>query len=295
MNKWNLVWIIVAAGVVAAFTTVILMDDDLEVPVRKTLEARKSPSVAEAAPERPKPKKAKPVKAKKEQKAKAPADAKKKRRRVVRAEPYSPEDQKLVDAVQSALDNEDFTKTTAAATEAMKSENADVRNEAVDALGWFGEKALVALTKAMKDKNSEVVDNARSHVENALMGIDDSMTAFRLAGMYADTFGEDTESSQMFFGVMTSSANQVIDPDDPDSLADCQKAAENRLEIAQLLTKMIDGKDGKLAKEAKEAYEQITGEEWTTVEAAEKWIQDIEIPAEDEDEHAADEDAGESE
>ena len=194
---------------------------------------------------------------------------------------YSPEDRKLADAVQSALDDDNFEQARKAVAKAMESENPDVRQEAVNALGWFGDKALVDLTRAMADKNADVAESARSHVENALMGMEDDDRAVVLAGEYVNLFAEDEEAVTMFAGVLSAAGTRITDPDDSSSTEDVARAKGNRAGIVDIVAEMI-GKGGKLEEKGRELYEEITGDAWTDRATADIWANDIEEPQEEE-------------
>lgn len=79
-------------------------------------------------------------------------------------------DRALYDAVQEALDAEDFARTRTAALRAYRSANPDVRLQAVEALGWFGEKALVDLVPMMGDANEDVAQEAATELVDAAEG-----------------------------------------------------------------------------------------------------------------------------
>ena len=215
MNKITITILALAALVVGALLWVTLGGDP--VPERKPIRAKKT-LIQDAAPAKKSVKKdaakAKPAKVA-AQKGKRKKDKKAFRRTPV-VDTYSPADRKLADAVQAGLDDDDFKATRKAAAEAMKSENPEVRQEAVDALGWFEDKALVDLTKAMADKNADVAESARGHVENALMGMEDDDRAFVLAAEYVKLFDGDDEAVTMFTGVLSSAGSRIIDPDDSD-------------------------------------------------------------------------------
>jgi len=213
----------------------------------------------------------------KKQKAKSQAEKKKRPRRIFVEENLSPEDRVRITDVQTALDAEDFDQARAAAERAMQSENPEVRSEAVEALGWFGDKALVDLTKAMTDKNSEVADVARGQVEQALMGMDDMHRAFALAATYTESFCADKEAVVMFLGVMGSTGVQLADPDDPDSLEDVMKARAQRADVVTAISLLVE-QGGDIAQEARETYELISSEEWKDLSAAEHWASDIPDP-----------------
>lgn len=279
MNKLTYVVLALAALVVGALLWLTLGGDPL--PEKRSARAKKT-LIRDVATDR------KSAKGDAKKTAKAKQDAHKdkrdkkdkkafRRRSAVVVDDYSPEDRKLADAVQAALDDDNFEQTRKAALAAMKSENPEVRQEAVDALGWFDDKALVDLTKAMADKNADVAESARSHVEDALMGMEDDDRAFVLAAEYVKLFDGDDEAVTMFTGVLSSAGSRIIDPDDSDSAADVDKAKGNRAGIVDIVDEMI-GKGGKLAEKGRELYEEITGDEWTDRATADKWANDIEEP-----------------
>ena len=203
---------------------------------------------------------------------------KKMRRRGTPPPEYTPEEQRLSDAVQSALDADDFEQVVKSAREALKSSREEVRQEAVDALSWFGEKALVELTKAMSDKSAAVAESARTEIETVLTGMDDQEQAFVFAATYLGALGENADAATMLSGVMSSAGMQLVDPDDPDSAEDVAKAKSNRIGIVEQLEELMKA-GGSTAASAREIYESISGEEWSGSKAAMKWADDIEEPA----------------
>ncbi|MBO6166821.1 MAG: HEAT repeat domain-containing protein [Kiritimatiellae bacterium] len=193
----------------------------------------------------------------------------------------TPAEQKLSDAVQDALDDNDFSRVVENAREALKSDKEELRQQAVDALGWFGPKALKELTSAMLDKSEEVAESARAHMETALGGMDDQKMAFDYAATYLATFCDNKDAANMLSGIMTSTAIQFIDPDDPDSIEDIGKAKARRAEIvAKIQAIMAEGEAGEAV--AKDVYHTITGDEWTDAAAATAWANDIADPDPDE-------------
>ena len=280
MNKITIAVLALATLVAAALLWVTLGGDP--VPERKPTRAKKSliqdaASAKKQAANSAAKKKPTKVAVQKEKRKKD----KKAFRRMPAVDTYSSEDRKLADAVQAALDDDNLEQTRKAAAKAMKSENPEVRQEAVDALGWFDDKALVDLTKAMADKNADVAESARSHVENALMGMEDDDRAFVLASEYVKQFAEDEEAVTMFAGVLSSAGSRIIDPDDTDSAEDVAKAKGNRAGIVDIVDEMI-GKGGKLAEKGRELYEEIAGDAWTDRAAADEWANDIEEPQSEE-------------
>ena len=85
----------------------------------------------------------------------------------------SPTDRKLAEDVQLALDESDFESVVTAAKAALMSSNTEVRENAVEALGWFGAKALPELTLAMADKDADIAETAMQHWQQALSELND--------------------------------------------------------------------------------------------------------------------------
>ena len=90
----------------------------------------------------------------------------------------SVEDQRTMDAIQEALDDEKFEAVSKLAVSAQSNPSAEVRQKAVEALQWFGEKALPELMPYLADADEDVHSAAMNAVEPALMqGEDDEEKA----------------------------------------------------------------------------------------------------------------------
>lgn len=274
----------IGVGVVAVAAAVVLglaygrkPAEPVEEPAENVRQEVKTAPVKEAP-------KARPARAKRTNEGK---DGKKRRakdflaQRRAAVDTRSPADRELADRVQEALDAEDLKQTKALAAEALKSKNQEVRLDAVDALGWFGDKALLDLTRLMADKDREVAERARDHVETALMGMEDDDMAFATAASFLEVYGDDREASTMLFGILSSAGGQIVDPEDSTSVEQVKKALGNRVGIVELLAGLIE-KGGETAASAKESYELITGEEWKGRAAADVWAADIEMPESEE-------------
>ena len=186
----------------------------------------------------------------------------------------TPAEQELSDAVQEALDNEDFDLTLERAKKALQSTNQDLRQEAVDAIGWFDEKGLEVLSSLMADKNEDIAESARDYVETALNNMDYQDFAFAQAVAYLDEYGGNDEVAEMLKDVMSFAGGQIIDPEDDEIAEDVADAKENRACIVDVVSSMIE-QGGKMAERGKEIYEDITGEEWTGLGDAGKWANDV--------------------
>lgn len=159
-------------------------------------------------------------------------------------------EKRQLNAIQSALDQEDLAALLKVLPEASKSSNVEVRTEMVEALGWFGEEAMLELLPFMADRDEDVAQSAMDSWTTALSEIDNEQEKATLI-----------ESAML----------AVRDEDSLDSmvmeLSDCDD-----LVAMQTVINLIESPNRKAARAAREHYEFMTGEEYTTLEAAEKWM-----------------------
>ena len=163
----------------------------------------------------------------------------------------SPEDRKLADAIEKALDDEDLSAACALAAKAASSTNSDVRESMVNTLGWFGVKALPELTPFLADQDESVRESAMGEWSRALSEIEDdgekiSIVELAMHALADDDMLEDVSSE--YIGI------------------DEKLAVESLLRVIE-----SGGTEAGIAK-AKETYEFVTGEEFTDRADAEKWI-----------------------
>lgn len=171
----------------------------------------------------------------------------------------APEDQKRMDAISDAMDEDDFAAVTALIPDVQTSTNAEVRSEMVDALGSFGKKALVELLPFMADPDSEVAENARDQWTMALSDV----TSERSKCKYIEAAMGILTDEEALDSMMT-------------ELTDC----DDRLAIQTIVNVISSGTPQAVAA-AKEQYEFITGEEYTNIADAEAWLQENYEPDED--------------
>lgn len=179
-------------------------------------------------------------------------------------------DRKLAEAVQSALDAGDLSKTLSAVATALESTNSEVRVNAVEALSWFGAAALPELTGAMADPDEEVANAAENAWEGALSEIDDAQQRFKIA---AAAMGAIINRDHLttIAGQLSAAALEMIDGE-----ADETKADEVRLDVMQTLVDIMEAGKEQNIEAVKEAYEEITGFEWLGIEEAERYLVDPE-------------------
>ena len=197
-------------------------------------------------------------------------DSKKRLTRKGMFEHLSGEDRKIADTIQDALDGEDFQKIIALANEAMKSNNAEVRRHAVEALGWFGERALPELTVWMSDRDEDVAQTAMSQWSGALSEVEKPIDRFNIAVAAFQTI-TDPDNLETIGQEIANTATELIDGEENEQIA-----SQRRVEVVQLLAELITGGAERNKAAAKEAYEDITGNSWISVEEAEKYLQDPE-------------------
>lgn len=176
-------------------------------------------------------------------------------------------DRRLAEKVQSALDEENLNALIAASERAMKSENPEVRCHAVEALGWFGPEALPELTGAMADPDPDVSQAAENAWEVGLADVEDPASKIEIAAATMATLAN-PEHLITIGGQFTGAVAEYVDMEEDEAVA-----AERRLAVVQLLADIIDGEVPKACSDgAKEAYEDVTGEEWAGIDAAEIYL-----------------------
>jgi len=177
-------------------------------------------------------------------------------------------DRKLAEAVQAALDADDLEATLSATKAALKSDNSEVRQAAVEALGWFGVDALPELTGCMADPDEDVRQAAGNQWEQAVQEIESPDQQFAVAVAAFATLSDEDQLTSIG-GILNGAAAEMIDGEEDEG-----KAAENRLSVLQSLVDIIEGGRAKNVEAAKEAYNDITGNEWLGIDEAERYLAD---------------------
>ena len=189
-------------------------------------------------------------------------------------------DRKLANNIQDALDDEDLEEISALAEEAQKSENPELRQHAVEALGWFGEEALPELTVWMSDPDEDVAQEAMNQWTSALSEVEKAEDRFEIAFAAFRTIS-DVNNLESIGTEISNAATELID-----GAPNEEAASKQRVNVVQLLAEMIVDGPEKNGNAAKEAFEDITGSKWISVDEAEKYLQDpdnYEAPESDDD------------
>lgn len=163
----------------------------------------------------------------------------------------SPEDQKLANAIERALDDESLSAACALAAKAATSTNASVRESMVSTLGWFGVKALPELTPFLADHDESVRESAMGEWTSALSEIEN-----------------DAEK----IGIVELAMGALSDEDALEEISGEYIGIDEKLAVESLLRVIEGGCTEAGVAKAKETYEFVTGEEFTDRAAAEKWI-----------------------
>ncbi len=244
--KKQIVWYVAGVLIAAAVTWLVVAptetDKKKDAPSKEEGQRRKK-SFAEAKAER-----AKARLAKKQGLKRA---VKEKRENVIEEnEEFTPDEQQLADKIESAVDEDKFKALQAEIEAAANSTNAALRQAAVDALSWFGVKALPELTLFMADVNDDVRNAACDAWTASISEIQD----VNVRG-----------------SAVLSAMSVVHDRDQLDAMVMEINDMTNQQQL-EILTQLIEGKNKLAAEAAKEHYEFVTGEAYESVEAAQKWL-----------------------
>lgn len=178
--------------------------------------------------------------------------------------PWPEEQRILMRAVVDAAEAEDFTAVATLAKEVINCENADLREQYVDELGWFGAQALGDLLPFLADANEDVVEAVRSQITDAYQDVD-----------------TDAEKAAVY----TLLSRAVIDTEVLESLSDELEVMDEVIALQAIVDTIGDGTP-EAQEAAKAAYKEITDADWTDIDAAEEWLRENYVsdddPADDE-------------
>ena len=188
------------------------------------------------------------------------AKAKVPREKVPLPDDFSPQERHDIEAMDDALDQEDFAAVAAACEAFQSSTNPAVRLRVVESLGWFGEQALPEITPYLADPDEDVRDSALQQWESGVGEMEDNE---KKGGLIEATMGllKDREMlDEIAFHLNELPELMAVD-----------------IQVA-----LINGDNPEAAAAAKEAYEFTTGEEYVSVDAAQKWVDENVDPDDDE-------------
>ena len=174
----------------------------------------------------------------------------------------TPEERALAARIEKALDDENLEAALKCADEALKCGVVEIRQNMVETLGWFGEKALPELTPFLADSDEDVRESAMNEWTMALSSIEDDGAKIRTVELAMGVLkNEDAleEISSEYIGV------------------------DEKMAVESLVRIIAGGGPKEGIEKAKETYEFVTGDEWTDAAEAERWIaEEYEPPAPEE-------------
>ena len=163
---------------------------------------------------------------------------------------FTAEEKQISDELQKSIDDEKVEDAITLAVAAASSKNPEIRKRAVEALGWFGKKAMAELTLFMSDSDEDVSSDALHQWDLAMSEISSGPEKAKLIEL----------------GMQT-----VKDADALDSMIMEVGDLSNTLAMQTMLN-VIEHGTPEAQKVTKEHYEFFTGEEFTDRKAAENWL-----------------------
>lgn len=270
MNKRSVLWIIVGVALVVLAVTLYLsfaQDGEVQSSNSRSLLSRTAPLISDSYSEM-----------RKTVDSHLSKNSKKSKRRAGKFMDgvdrsmfahFSEDDKKLAEVVQEALDADDADKTIKAATKLMRSSNPEARSHAVDALGWFGLKALPELTMLMGDSNEDVAQNAVNAWESGFSEIDNVQTRLKVSAMALNALSS-KDALESIGAQFSIAATEYIDEVDEGT----KESLDRRVDILQSLVDMIGSSNNSLSDVGRDLYEEITGHNWINMDEAELYLRD---------------------
>ena len=168
----------------------------------------------------------------------------------------SAEDERRINEIQTALDEEKLSDVKSLAEKLIDHPSAAVRQKAVEALQWFGAKALDTLTPYLADADEDVRTTAMDAVEQSLLQMED-------------------EKAKLDYIESLFQVRGACDEDGLAMLGGQLKGLSDGAAVVAAAVRVIEAnRDPAAAKEMREVYEFVTGEPYTTPDAAQKWLQE---------------------
>lgn len=270
MNKRSVLWIIVGVALVVLAVTLYLsfaQDGEVQSSNSRYLLSHTAPSISDSYSEMRKTVDSHLSKYSKKRKRRAGKFMDGVDRSMFAH--FSEEDKKLAEVVQEALDADDADKTIKAATKLMSSSNPEARSHAVDALGWFGLKALPELTMLMGDSNEDVAQNAVNAWESGFSEIDDVQTRLKVSAMALNALSS-KDALESIGAQFSIAATEYIDEADEGT----EESLDRRVDVLQSLVDMIGSSNNSLSDVGRDLDEEITGHNWINMDEAELYLKD---------------------
>ena len=178
-------------------------------------------------------------------------------------------DRKLAEAIQQALDADDYAGVMQSVDAAMRSENPEVRSHLVDALSWFGAEALPELTVLMADPDEDVAESAQTQWTIALSEVESPGKRMEIGLSVLGTLSDENLLAEIS-GEVSNAEIEYIDDESDES--NPERQSEKRVEVVQALLDIMEGGRPACAEAAAETYEEITGHKWINIDEAELYL-----------------------
>lgn len=165
--------------------------------------------------------------------------------------PFPQADQEIMTRLDAAFEKDSIAEIRALAEMALASKTPEVRANVVRTLGWYGKKSLVEMTPFLSDKDGEVSELAHDEWMSALQEMD-----------------EDSSKA----AVIEMTLRALSDKDMIEDVAGELVGLDELAAIQVIVNIMETG--GSAVPYVAEVYDTITGDEWTSIDDAEAWLQE---------------------
>lgn len=163
---------------------------------------------------------------------------------------FSGKDKQLAKEMDAAFWDNDMNGAIALASSAIDSSSVELREKAVECLAWYDVDGMAALTPFLTDPDEGIAAKAIAAWTDALTHIDDDNERADIVRMMA----KELKSVEAINNMLITTGNT------------------SDLAAMQIIVDVIDCGTEEAMAAAKDHYEFMTGEEFTTLEAAEEWL-----------------------
>ena len=163
---------------------------------------------------------------------------------------FSGKDKQLAKDMDAAFWDNDMNGAIALVSSAIDSSSVELREKAVECLAWYDVDGMAALTPFLTDPDEGIAAKAIAAWTDALAHIDDDNERADIVRMMA----KELKSAEAINNMLITTGNT------------------SDLAAMQIIVDVIDCGTEEAMAAAREHYEFMTGEEFTTLEAAEEWL-----------------------
>lgn len=163
---------------------------------------------------------------------------------------FSGKDRQLAKDMDAAFWDDDMEGAIALAASAISSDNVELREKAVECLAWYDVDGMAALTPFLTDPDEGIAAKAIAAWTDALTHVDDDNERADIVRLMA----KELKSAEAISNMLIATGNT------------------SDLATMQIIVDVIDCGTEEAMAAAKDHYEFMTGEEFTTLEAAEEWL-----------------------